>query len=31
MKKYENKFNNETKNKTLFVETNNGQQKKQQL
>ena len=23
-KKYENKFNNETKNKTLFVKTNNG-------
>ena len=23
-KKYENKFNNETKNKTFFVKTNNG-------
>ena len=25
--KYKNKFNNETKSKTLFIKTNNGQQK----
>ena len=27
MKKYKNKFINETKNEALFIKTNNGQQK----
>ena len=27
MMKYKNKFNNKTKNETLFIKTNNGQQK----